>query len=195
MSEIILSKKGKILELLIGLIFILIGVGLRLLPHPPNFAPIAAIALFGGVYFSRKIALILPMAAMIISDIFIGYYEFSLMAFVYGSFLLCVVLGFWLKKHKKWYTVGGSAILSAILFFLITNFAVWAFTPWYTKTIFGLIQCYLMALPFFKNTLLGDLFYVTAFFGTYEMVEVWIRKKFRIIETISTLVNRPIINQ
>ena len=195
MSKITLSKKGKILEFSIALFLILIGVSLRLLPHPPNFAPIAAIALFGGVYFSRKIAFILPITAMIISDIFIGYYEFSLMAFVYGSFLLCVVLGFWLKKHKKWYTVGGSAILSAILFFLITNFAVWAFTPWYTKTIFGLIQCYLMALPFFKNTLLGDLFYVTAFFGTYEMVEVWIRKKFRIIETISTLVNRPIINQ
>jgi len=195
MSEIILSKKGKILEFSIALLLILIGVSLRLLPHPPNFAPIAAIALFGGVYFSRKIAFILPMAALIISDIFIGYYKFSLMIFVYGSFLLCVILGFWLKKHKKWYTVGGSAILCAVLFFLITNFAVWVFTPWYPKTLFGLFQCYLMALPFFKNTLLGDLFYVTSFFGTYEIVEVWIRKKFGIIETTPAFVNTPIINQ
>jgi hypothetical protein len=119
---------------------------------------------------------------MIISDIFIGYYQFSLMAVVYGSFLLCVLLGFWLKKNKKWYTIGGSAILGAVLFFLITNFAVWALTPWYQKTFFGLFQCYLMALPFFKNTLLGDLFYVTLFFGAYETVKVWIRKRFKIIE-------------
>jgi len=187
MSKITLSKKGKILEFSIALFLILIGVSLRLLPHPPNFAPIAAIALFGGVYFSRKIAFILPITAMIISDMFIGYYEFSLMAFVYGSFLLTVILGFYLKKNKQWYTIGGSAILSAILFFLITNFAVWAFTPWYAKTISGLIQCYLMALPFFKNTLLGNLFYVTVFFGAYEIVEVWIRKKYRIIEMVPAM--------
>jgi len=158
---------------------------LRLLPHPPNFTPIAAIALFGGVYFSRKIALILPLAAMAISDKFIGLYEPKLMLSVYGSFLLCVLLGFWLKKHKKWYTVGGSAILGAVLFFIITNFSVWAFTPWYAKTFSGLIQSYLMALPFFKNTLLGDMFYVTIFFGVYEMVELWIREKFKTTEIIS----------
>jgi len=195
MSKIILSKNGKILEFSIALLLISIGVSLRLLPHPPNFAPIAAIALFGGVYFSRKIALILPIVAMAISDIFIGDYEPKLMASVYGSFLLCVVLGFWLKKHKKWYTVGGSVLSCSVLFFLITNFAVWDFTPWYAKTISGLIQCYLMALPFFKNTLLGDLFYVTIFFGAYEIVEVWIKRRFGIIERTPTIVNTPIISQ
>jgi len=183
MEKSILTKKGKFLELLIILIFILIGVSLRLLPHPPNFAPIATIALFGGVYLSKKVALILPIAAMTISDIFIGYYEPKLMVSVYGSFLLCVILGFWLKNHKKWYTVLGGSILGAVLFFFITNFAVWAFTPWYAKTFPGLIQCYFMALPFFKNTLLGNLFYATIFFGVYEIVEVWIRKKFSLIKT------------
>jgi len=178
MERDILTKKGKNLEFLIALFFTLIGVSLRFLPHPPNFAPIAAIALFGGVYFSKRTALILPMAVMIISDLFIGYYEPKLMATVYGSFLLCVILGFWLKKQKKWYTVLGSSLFGAIIFFVLTNFAVWAFTPWYAKTISGLIQCYLMALPFFKNTLLGDLFYVAVFFGTCEAVEVWIKKKF-----------------
>lgn len=173
-----LTKKGKTLEFIVALLFILIGVSLRLLPHAPNFAPIAAIALFGGVYFSKKIALFLPLAAMAIGDLFIGWYEPKLMFSVYGSFLLCVVLGFWLKRNKKWYTVGGSAILSAVLFFLITNFSVWVFTPWYAKTLSGIIQCYLMALPFFRNTLLGDLFYVIVFFGSYELIEVWIRKKF-----------------
>ena len=172
------QTQGKILEFSIALLLILMGVSLRFLPHPPNFAPIVAIALFSGAYLSRKIALILPLATMAISDVFIGYYEPKLMASVYGSFLLCVVLGFWLKKHKRWYTVLGSSLLSATLFFVITNFAVWAFTPWYEKSIFGLIQCYLMALPFFRNALLGNLFYATSLFGIYEAVDVWIRKKF-----------------
>ena len=179
-----LLDQEKFFQTLIAIIFVLIGVSLRLLPHPPNFAPILAIALFGGVYLSRKIALILPIVAMVISDIFIGYYEFSLMFSVYGSFLLCVILGFWLKRHKKWYTIGGSAIISAILFFLITNFAVWVFTPWYAKTLSGILQCYLMALPFFKNTLLGNLFYVSCFFGAYEIVKVWVRKKFTILKEL-----------
>jgi len=176
-------NQKKLLELSIILIFILIGAGLRLLPHPPNFTPILAIALFGGVYLSRKIAFILPMAAMIISDIFIGYYEFSLMIFVYGSFLLCVILGFWLKKHRKWQAVLGGSILSALIFFFLTNFAVWVFTPWYAKTFSGIVQCYLMALPFFKNTILSNLFYVSIFFGAYELAKALVRMKIRILNT------------
>ena len=171
-----MSKK---LEFAIAIIFILIGVSLRLLPHAPNFAPIAAIALFGGVYLSRKTALILPIAVMMISDIFIGSYGIKLMVFVYVSFLICVLLGFWLKKHKKWQTVLGSSILSGIIFFILTNFAVWIFTPWYAKTISGIVQCYVMALPFFRNTLLGNIFYAGAFFGSYEIIRVWIKKKFK----------------
>ena len=177
-----LIKKGKILEVAIIIIFILIGVGLRILPHPPNFTPIAAIALFGGFYFSKKIAFILPMAAMVISDIFIGYYQLILMVVVYGSFLLFVILGFWLKKHKKWYNILAGSLLAALLFFILTNFAVWAFTPWYAKTLPGLIQCYFMALPFLKNTLLGDLFYVSVFFGIYELAGVLVREKYKVVK-------------
>ena len=184
-----ISKKGKALKLLVALIFILIGITLRLLPHPPNFAPITAIALFGGIYFSKRISLTIPILAMMISDMFLGLYQPILMAFVYGSFLLSVVLGFWLKKHKKWHTVLGTSLLAGLIFFLLTNLAVWIFTPWYAKTLHGLIQCYLVALPFFRMTLLGNLFYVTIFFGAYEIVEIWIKKKFRIIESVPTLVN------
>lgn len=173
-------KKIQILEITVAMFLVLIVASMRLIPHPPNFVPIAAIALFAGVYFSKRTALLLPIAAMVISDIFIGYYEISLMVVVYGSFLLYVLLGFWLKKNKKWYTIGGSTILGAVLFFLITNFAVWILTPWYAKTLSGLIQCYFMALPFFRNTLLGDFFYVSAFFGIYELVralaKAWVRK-------------------
>jgi len=156
-------------KFIIALLFVLIGVGLRLVPHAPNFTPIAAIALFAGVYFSKKIALTLPILAMLISDLFIGFYDIKLMAAVYGSFILCAILGFWLKKHKKWNTVTGAAFLSSGLFFIVTNFAVWLFSSWYTRSFSGLIQCYIMALPFLKNTLLGDLFYTAVFFGAYEL--------------------------
>ena len=179
-----ISKKGKIIEFIIALLFVFIGVVFRFLPHPPNFAPIAAIALFGGAYLSRKIALLVPLAAMVISDIFLGTYNIAVMASVYGSFLLMVVLGFWLKRHKKWYTIGASAVVAAVLFYLVTNFAVWAFTPWYPKNIAGLVQCYFLALPFFKNTLLGNLFYVTVFFGVFEAVEVWVKKRYKVYESL-----------
>jgi hypothetical protein len=164
------------MDYLIALSFILIAISLRLVPHLPNFNPIAAIALFGGVYLTRKVALILPLIALAISDYFIGYYEFSLMASVYGSFLLCVVLGFWLKRHKKWYNIGGSAVVCSVLFFLVTNFTVWAFTSWYPHTFTGLVQCFTMALPFFRNTILGDLFHVGVFFGVYEIAKIVVRR-------------------
>jgi len=175
-----ISKKGKNIELLVALLFILAGVGLRLLPHAPNFTPVAAIALFGAVYFSKMTALILPIAVMAVSDLFIGFYEPKLMVAVYGSFLLSVLLGFWLKKNKKWQTFLGVSFLSSFTFFLLTNFAVFAFSPWYAKSLAGMIQCYLMALPFFRNTLLGDLFYTGVFFGAFELVRVLIGKKFKL---------------
>ena len=179
-----ISKNGKILEFTIVAAFIFIGVIFRFLPHPPNFAPIAAIALFGGVYFSRKIALILPILAMIISDLFLGFYSWRLMAVVYFSFLICVFLGFNLKNHKKWYTVLEYSLLGSVIFYLLTNFAVWIFTGWYPKNFEGLIQCYVMAIPFLKNTLLGNLFYASLFFGVYEIIGIWLRKKFKVSERI-----------
>ena len=184
MAENIISKKGKILEFLVALFLIFLGAIFRLLPHPPNFAPIAAIALFGGVYFSKKIALILPILAMLISDYFLGFYQFSLMAFVYLGFLITVFLGIYLKKNKKWYAVLGGSLFASILFFLLTNFGVWAFTGWYQKSFQGLIECYTMAIPFFRNTMSGDLFYVILFFGAFELVRVLISRKFHIPEKI-----------
>jgi len=183
-AKITLSQKGKVIEFLVALIFILVGVSLRLLPHSPNFAPIAAIALFGGVYLSKKISLVLPILALLISDIFLGFYQYSLIIFVYGSFLLCVLLGFWLKKHKKWHIVLGVSLFCSLIFFFLTNFSIWAFTSWYPKTFSGIIQCYLMALPFLKNTVIGDLFYVGIFFATYEIVEIWIKERFEIVKEV-----------
>lgn len=166
------------LEFIVAIFFVLIGVALRLIPHAPNFSPITAIALFGGVYFSKKIALILPVVAILASDIFIGFYDIKIMAAVYGSFAFCTILGFWLKNNKKWHTILGAAVFSSVIFFIATNFAVWAFSPWYVKTVSGLVHCYIMALPFFRNSLLGDIFFSAVFFGAYELVKVLVRKKF-----------------
>lgn len=173
-----ITKTGKLLESVLAVLFLIIGVFLRLLPHPPNFSPITAIALFGGVYFSRKTAFLLPIIALAISDIFLGFYDLKLMAVVYFSFILCVLLGQLLKRHKKWYIILGTSFLESLIFFILTNFAVWAFYNWYPKTLSGLINCYVMALPFFKNSLLGDFFFVIVFFGAYELAELLIGKKF-----------------
>jgi len=170
------SKKAKILELFVALALIATGVAFRFLPHLPNFTPIGAIALFGGVYLSRRMAIAMPILAMAISDFFIGSYEIKLMMAVYGSFVLTVFLGFWLKRFKKYHAAWAGSLASAFLFFAITNFAVWVFTPWYPSNLAGLIQCYVMALPFLKNDLMGTLFYTGIFFGMYELAGLLIKK-------------------
>lgn len=143
----------------------------KFLPHLPNFAPIAAMAMFGGVYLNKKYALIVPIAAMIIGDIFIGTYNPYIMASVYGSFLLVGLIGLWLKKHKTLPNVIGGSLSGSIIFFLMTNFAVWVVpNSFYPHTLQGLLNCYTMGLPFFRNTILGDLFYVGVMFGLMEIV-------------------------
>lgn len=159
-----------------AIFFIIAAVILRLLPHLPNFAPIAALGLFGGTYLSRKYALLVPLLAMLVSDYFIGFAPFWIMFSVYLSFFLIGVLGLWLKNHKKLSNIIGASLFGSIIFFIMTNFAVWAATPWYAKDLSGLTQCFLLAVPFFRNTILGDLFYVGAMFGLYELV-LWVVRK------------------
>ena len=164
-------------DLIIVVIFIIIGVLFRLIPHAPNFVPISALAIFAGAYLSKRIALFVPFLMMIVSDFFLGFYNLKLMAVVYASFLICVVVGFWLKNNKKWYTILGSSFLTAFIFFFLTNLAVFVFSGWYPKTILGLADCFIMALPFFKNTLLGDIFYASVFFASFELLKIWVAKK------------------
>lgn len=141
----------------------------KYLPHIPNFAPIAALALFGGVYLNKKYAIIIPITAMFIADIFIGFYNPYIMASVYGSFLIIGIIGIWLRNNKTLPNVIGSCLSGSIIFFLVTNFAVWLVPQfYYPHTLQGLINCYTMALPFFRNTIAGDLFYVGSFFGLME---------------------------
>ena len=169
-----------------AIFFIIAGALIRILAHfhyivyIPNFAPIAAMALFGGVYFTnKKYALIIPLAAMIISDIFIGFYNPWILVSVYGSFLLIGLLGLWLKKHKTMPNILGASLLGSVGFFLITNFAVWAVPhSLYPHTLQGLLNSYMMGLPFFRNTILGDLFYTGIMFGLMEAV-LWVTRNYQ----------------
>jgi len=147
----------------------------RLVPHVPNFTPIAAMALFGGAYLNRRYAILVPLAALLLSDLFIGFYSPLVMVSVYGSFVLTGVVGLWLKKRRNPKNVIFAAIGASVLFFLVTNFAVWL-GGWYPKNLAGLLECYTMALPFFRNTILGNLFYTGVFFGGYELVLRLVRK-------------------
>jgi len=151
-------------------VFIAIGALSRVIPHPANFAPITAMALFGGVYLNKKQALTLPILAMILSDFVIGFDSLPMRLSVYGSFILAVLIGFWVKSHKNAKNIIFASLISSILFFVITNFAVWAFGTMYLKSLTGLAECYLMAIPFFRNTILGDLVYTGAFFGVYNLL-------------------------
>ena len=164
-----------------AIFFIAAAIILRLIPHRPNFAPIAAMALFGGTYLNKKYALLVPIAAMLISDWFIGFYNPWIMASVYGSFIIIGLMGIWLKNHKTVANVLGASLFGSIIFFLVTNFAVWAVPhSMYPHNLQGLLQSYIMGLPFLKNTLLGDLFYVGALFGLYEVVLLLTIKRSRI---------------
>jgi len=145
-----------------------VGVAYRFLPHPPNFSPVAAIALFGGFYYRRMWSAFIPVIILFISDFFLGFYQLPIMLSVYLSFLLITFLGKIIKRKKSMLVILGSSLTGSILFFLITNFAVWFFSNWYPHNISGLADCFWLALPFFRNTLLGDLFYVSVFFGAYE---------------------------
>ncbi len=161
-----MTKKETMIAILI---LLLVGVTYRFFPHPPNFAPVAAIALFSGFFF-RRYFIAIPLIIMLISDIFIGFYDWKLMAVVYASFALIGLLGIFLRKNKSILFIVGCSLAGSFLFFILTNFAVWLFASWYTHDLKGLLSCYEMAIPFFKNTLAGDLFYTSVIFGCYEIL-------------------------
>lgn len=154
-------------------ILITLGIAARFLPHPANFAPIGAIAIFSGLYLPKKWALALPLAAMFFSDLFIGFYAWPVMVSVYAGFIAIGLIGLAVRQNKKLSTVLGGTILGSVIFYLLTNGAVWAFGSLYPPTLSGLMQSYTMAIPFFRNSLLGDLFYTGALVGAYEAAMLW----------------------
>jgi hypothetical protein len=168
-----MENKHLLSKLISPVSFIALGALARLIPHAPNFTPVAALALFGGYSLNKKQAFIIPIAVMLLSDLFIGFDSLPMRVFVYGSFLLTVLIGRFLKKNANFKNIVLASFASSVLFFIITNFAVWAFTPMYLKNLSGLVDCFIMALPFFRNTLLGDLFYTGIIFGSYSLANSW----------------------
>ena len=150
---------------------ILTAAALRLVPHPPNFTPIGAMALFSGAYLGRKgaVALIAPLAALLLSDLVLGFYHGMLT--VYFSVALITVLGAVALKQKSPLRIGGAALASSVLFFVLTNFGMWLSSGFYPLTVAGLEACFIAAIPFFQNTVAGDLFYVTLLFGGFALLE------------------------
>ena len=151
-------------------VLIVLAAASRLLPHPPNFAPIAAIGLYAGAYTSRRAGWIVPFAALLLSDLVIGFYHPVSMVANYLAFATCLALGAgWLSKGRSLPRVAGAVLASSVAFFLISNFGMWA-SGYYPRTWAGLAECYTAALPFFRNTLASDALYSAALFGGYALL-------------------------
>ena len=143
---------------------------LRVAPHPWNFTPVGAMALFAGASFrDRRAAFLFPLMALLAGDLLIGMHR--LIPVVYASFLLEVLIGTWLGKRQSAPRIGVAVILGALEFFLITNFAIWKVFDTYPHTLAGLGLCYLAGLPLFVNTLAGDALYAALLFGSFALAE------------------------
>lgn len=159
---------------------VFLGVVTRFLPHPPNFSPLMAIALFSGAHFTHKRDSIwVPLLAWFIGDIFIGFH--SLQPIIYALVVLMAMAGWLLRGNVKFWNVLGLSVSGSLVFFIVTNFFVWLTSGIYEHTWNGFIQCYIMAIPFFHNSILGDLFFNFVFFGSVYVLE----KKF-ILEPLKT---------
>ena len=155
---------------LLALAIIALAAALRIAPHPWNFTPVGAMALFSGAIIrNRRLAFFFPLLALFAGDIFIGFHK--LMPVVYASFLISVANGFWLRERRSVARVSAATLLGAVQFFLVTNFAVWAFGLSYPRTGAGLLACYAAGVPFFWNTLAGDVIYAALLFGGFALAE------------------------
>lgn len=194
-------KAKNIQTLFLAVVLIAIIILARLVPHSPNFIPVAAIALFAGFMLKNKYwALSIPLLGMLISDfLFVGSYEAGSMLFVYIGLCLPVFMSFILKWNPRLSFLpatlqkGGAhclkwtaaALSASIVFFVVSNLGVWLFSGMYTLDLAGLINCFTLAIPFFQYTVLGDLAYVFIFFGAYELAIASARFNWRMKEEVS----------
>lgn len=156
------------------LLAIILAVALfRFLPHPPNVSPVMAISLFAGAFFvDRKLAFVVPFAAMLLSDMVLGFH--GTMLYVYAALGLTVVIGFRLQQRRSVTGVALATVGASLLFFAITNFGVWASgTHAYAMNTQGLLQTYIAGIPFLQNSLLGNLFFVALMFGGFSLLQKW----------------------
>jgi hypothetical protein len=180
-----MSNRTKVL--IAGIFIAALG---RVVSHPPNFAPMTALALFGGAYLSRRwVAFLVPLAAMLVGDSCLelaarwahlygtanwlagshGFY--ASMWTTYLAFVLVVAIGCWLGSRAGVVRIALATFASSLTFFIVTNFAVWAMENIYPRTMGGLMNCYFVALPFFANTVASDVIFVTILFGGLALLE------------------------
>lgn len=175
-------------------VIVIIGVAIitRIIPHYPNFTALGAAALFGGAYMCRKYGFLIPVVALFLSDLILNnllyakqfpheYDGFVLFVpqtlWTYGALILIVVLGSRFIREGKLLSLIGTSVSASVVFFLITNFAVWPGSTIYPKSIEGLLMSYGAGLPFFWNTLISDLFFVAVFFGGYALAKTYLFDK------------------
>lgn len=150
------------------ILFILVAVWFRLIPHLPNFTPVTSLALFSGLMLKRKwLSISIPLVAMILSDLVLGFSSISM--WVYLGFASITMIGWFLDKMNA-----KSILLSSLIFFTISNFGVWMLD--YPHTIEGLLMCYTLAIPFFGYSIMGDLFWGYTFKYSYKLLESKILK-------------------
>jgi hypothetical protein len=166
-------------------VIIVVCIIMRLTQWPHNnFIPVGALALLSGIYIRSRWGILLTLVLMVATDFIIGLH--SLILFTWGSYLLIGAIGWWVRSRMNVWKVCAGTLFGSVTFFIVTNFAVWAFTPMYERSVAGLVQCFYMAVPFFRNTLSGDIFFIVAFFGLREAVRLIItlkQKKLVIVPT------------
>jgi hypothetical protein len=162
-------RAAVVLVALVSLCFVM-----RVVPHAWNVTPVAATALFAGFYFrSRLVAVVAPLGALLIGDLLgPGVYDWRLMLAVYACLTMPILLGRLTRGRMRIVRIVGASLVASIVFYLVTNLASFFFMPFYDRSITGLIECYVAALPFFRNTVLGDLAWTMTLFGAYAVAPV-----------------------
>ena len=154
---------------MLALIIITFGILSRTIVHTPNFTPVLSMAFLGGMYLRGRQAVLVPLALMVVSDVILGLYPLVFLTWI--SIALISVLGLWLKEQKSLANVVGGSIASAVIFFIVSNISPWL--TLYPHTVHGLQQCYTLAIPFFRSTLVSSVAYSLVFYAGYE----WLVKR------------------
>lgn len=158
-------------------VLILLAAASRLLPHAPNFTPVAAIGLFAGAMLGRRTAWLVPFAALLLSDLFLGFYHPTSMFWNYSGFAACLLLGSaFLAPARSLPRFAGATLSSSVAFFALSNFGMWA-SGYYPRTLAGLGECYVAAIPFFRNTLASDVLYTGLLFGGWALMRAALRRR------------------
>jgi hypothetical protein len=179
MSE---NRQQNLQDLLVFALLVAIGVAGRWGQPQWEVTPTAAAAVFAGVYFSRiSIALLVPISILVISDLLLpAYNSVPVMIFTYAVMTAPVWLGRWMRGEQRVGAIAGKAVLCglvpATIFFVVTNFAVWAFQSDYDRSLAGLVECYVAAIPFYRWMLAGDIFYMSVLAGCWLAASATMRR-------------------